>query len=495
MSGGTHGRGGGLQDVRESCLLPGIRGHCPGDGGEGPGIYVPIESLEDLGILVVFTSIPPFLPNAALLPFLSKPPDLFIGSLSREPSRPPPFHNPSWLHALQLVHVRTTPRDHLYKLMLHTLHFLTLVSHPDTKWRDYLLPEEAQVTVQISSAEVTMESQYRKRAPAWTEWEVLDLIAVWEDESVLSELRSKRRNAKIFEKISKSMKDRGYNRDPQQCHVKLKELRQTYQKTTDANACLGSEPQTCRFYDELHAILGGGPTTTPHLYMDSCKGVSHNRDEDFGDEEDDEEGEVEHSAHQASGETILPDSQELFITLEPIPSQPSQPGLPDLEGREGTSAPNVSTLPLASPSQRLAQVRRRKTRTRDEMFSELMQSSRTERAQENAWRQTMSEPRKAQNEHENRRDTREDRWLDQQERWQQRDETGQEAMLRLLEDQTDMLRHMVEVQERHRSPLQPPSSIASSPRRPRMRGGGVWAPNHATPEDCPSNRRLAFNKF
>ncbi|EMP42435.1 Zinc finger and SCAN domain-containing protein 29 [Chelonia mydas] len=300
-----------------------------------------------------------------------------------------------------------------------------------------------------------------------TEWEVLDLIAVWGDESVLSELHSKRRNAKIFEKISKSMKDRGYNRDPQQCRVKLKELRQTYQKTTDANACSGSELQTCRFYDELHAILGGAPTTTPHLYMDSCKGVSHNRDEDFGDEEDDEEGEVEHSAHQASGETILPDSQELFIILEPIPSQP---GLPDLEGREGTSAPNVSMLPLASPSQRLAQVRRRKTHTRNEMFSELMQSSPTERAQENAWRQTMSESRKAQNERENRRDTREERWLDQQERWRQRDETRQEAMLRLLEDQTDMLRHMVEVQERHRSPLQPPSSIASSPRRPRMRG-------------------------
>ncbi|EMP38060.1 Zinc finger and SCAN domain-containing protein 29 [Chelonia mydas] len=173
---------------------------------------------------------------------------------------------------------------------------------------------------------MTMESQHRKRAPAWTKWEVLDLIAVWGEESVLSELHSKRRNAKIFEKISKGMKDRGYHRDLQQCRMKLKELRQAYQKTQEANACSRSEPQTCRFYDELHAILGGAPTTNPHLYMASCRGVSHNRDEDFGDEEDD-------STQQASGETILPDSQELFITLEPIPSQP---GLPDLEGGEGT---------------------------------------------------------------------------------------------------------------------------------------------------------------
>ncbi|EMP29939.1 hypothetical protein UY3_12931 [Chelonia mydas] len=261
--------------------------------------------------------------------------------------------------------------------------------------------------MQISSAEVTMESQNRKRAPVWTEREVLDLIALWGDESVLSELRSKRQNAKIFEKISKGMKDRSYHRDPQQCHMKLKELRQAYQQTTEANARSGSEPQTCCFYDELHVILGGAPTTTPHLYVDSCKGVSCNSDKDFGDEEYDGGGEVEDSTHQASGETVLPDSQELFITLEPIPSQP---GLLDLEGGEGTSAAKVSTLPLASLSQRVVQIQRRKKRTRNEMFSELVPSTQTDIAQQNAWRQTMAESREAQNEREDRRDAREDSW-------------------------------------------------------------------------------------
>ncbi|EMP34686.1 Prostaglandin E synthase [Chelonia mydas] len=177
-----------------------------------------------------------------------------------------------------------------------------------------------------SSAQVTTQSQNRKRAPAWTEWETLNLIAVWGVKSMLSKLCSKRQNAKIFEKISQGMMDRGHNRDPQQCHLKIKELRHAYQKTKEANGRSGSDPQTCRFYDELHAILGGAPTTAPPLYVDSCQGgVSHNRDEDFGDEEDDEE---------AEDETILSDSQEPFITLEPIPSQP---GLLDHEGREGTS--------------------------------------------------------------------------------------------------------------------------------------------------------------
>ncbi|EMP25119.1 Zinc finger and SCAN domain-containing protein 29 [Chelonia mydas] len=76
-------------------------------------------------------------------------------------------------------------------------------------------------------------------------------------------LRSKRRNAKTFQKISEAMGDRGYSRDATQCRVKLKELRQVYQKTKESNGRSGTEPQTCRFYTELHAILGGAAITTP----------------------------------------------------------------------------------------------------------------------------------------------------------------------------------------------------------------------------------------
>nr|XP_048693163.1 peptide-N(4)-(N-acetyl-beta-glucosaminyl)asparagine amidase [Caretta caretta] len=176
-----------------------------------------------------------------------------------------------------------------------------------------------QVTMQSSSAQVTMmESQNRKRAPAWTEREVRDLIAVWGEESVLSELRSSFRNAKTFLKISQGMKDRGHNRHPKQCRVKLKELRQAYQKTREANSRSGSEPQTCRFYDELHAILGGSATTTPAVLFDSFNGDGGNTEVGFGDEEDDDEEEVVDSSQQASGETGFPDSQELFLESETI---------------------------------------------------------------------------------------------------------------------------------------------------------------------------------
>ncbi|XP_077669068.1 uncharacterized protein LOC144262745 isoform X3 [Eretmochelys imbricata] len=189
-----------------------------------------------------------------------------------------------------------------------------------------------QVTMQSSSAEVTMmESQNRKRAPAWTKRE--------------------------------GMKDRGHNRDPKQCRMKLKELRQAYQKTREANGCSGSEPQTCHFYDELHAILGGSATTTPAVLFDSFNGDGGNTEAGFGDkEEDDDDDEVVDSSQQASGETGFPDSQELFLTLdlEPVPPEPTQGCLLDPAGGEGTSAACVSMVTGSSPSQRLVKIRKKK---------------------------------------------------------------------------------------------------------------------------------------
>ncbi|EMP37670.1 Semaphorin-5A [Chelonia mydas] len=140
-------------------------------------------------------------------------------------------------------------------------------------------------------------------------------------------LRSKRRNAKTFQKICKAMMDRGFSRDATQCRMTLKELRQAYQKTKESNGCSRTETQTCRFYAELHAILGGAATTTPPLPGDSDDAVLSTMPEDFADREDEkEEDEVEESRQH----TILPDSQDLFITLNEIPSQPHQAG-------EGTS--------------------------------------------------------------------------------------------------------------------------------------------------------------
>ncbi|XP_053891202.1 uncharacterized protein LOC128840795 [Malaclemys terrapin pileata] len=201
-----------------------------------------------------------------------------------------------------------------------------------------------------------MESQDRKRAPSWTEREVRDLLAIRGDESVLAELCSSKRNDKILEKVSKAMKDKGHNWDAQQCRVKIKELRQAYHKAREANGRSGAEPQKCRFYAELHVILGGAATTTPTVCYDSVNGETRNREAGSGYEEDEDEDNVDSSQQQGSGETGFPNSQDMFITLdlEPVTPELTQGMLPDPEGRQGTSAANVP------PSQRLTKIRRRK---------------------------------------------------------------------------------------------------------------------------------------
>ncbi|KAM9173277.1 uncharacterized protein ACDP82_000384 [Pangshura tecta] len=313
----------------------------------------------------------------------------------------------------------------------------------------------------------------RRRAPAWTAREVLDLIAIWGEDSVLTELRSKRRNEKVFERISKAMMDKGHSRDSVQCRVKVKELRQAYQKTKEANGRSGAGPKTCRFYAELHAILGGCTTSTPPLSLDSDVGVVIVMAEDDADGEEYDEEADEDDLAESTQHSVSPNSQELFLTQTELAAQPSQ----DNEAMEETSAANVSSLP--TPSQRLAKKRRRKKKTREEIFSDIMEVTRKERAHLNEWKEVVSNYRKDASEREDRRDTRDERWRqeDRQEdqRWRQEDQRWWGATLGLLRDQTDMLRRLVELQkwqQDHRVLLQPlynhshlsPCST-SSPRR------------------------------
>ncbi|KAM9143825.1 uncharacterized protein ACDP82_007538 [Pangshura tecta] len=271
--------------------------------------------------------------------------------------------------------------------------FSCLASLNRISWLDIVASSAAMAMMQSSPAEESMQSQSRKRAPAWTDREVLDLISVWGDESVLSELCSKKRNAKIYEKVSKAMADRGYSQAATQCRVKIKDLRQGYQKIKAANGCSGAQPQTCRFYEALHAILGGSATTATPASVDSDDGILSTASSSamFADRED-EEGDEEEEAVDSAYNADFPDSQDLFITLTEIPYQPSPAVTPDPESGEGSVAATVSRPVPASPSQRLAQIRRRKTRTRtrDEMFADLTGCSRAEEAQQSQWRENLS---------------------------------------------------------------------------------------------------------
>ncbi|XP_050810356.1 uncharacterized protein LOC127051719 [Gopherus flavomarginatus] len=209
--------------------------------------------------------------------------------------------------------------------------------------------------------------------------------------------------------------------------------------------------------------------------------------EDSMDGEDEEEEEEDDELAESTQHSILPNSQELFLTQTELPSQASSP---DNEATEATSAANFSSLP--TPSRRLSQIRQRKKKRREDMFSEIMEVTHNERAHLNEWKDMVSNYRKDTSEYEDSRDAGDERWQQEDQRWR-------DATLGLLRDQTDILQRLVEVQEQqqgHRVPLQPlcnhphhsPCSISSSPRRVRTHGGRLRAPAHSTPVDSPTKR-------
>ncbi|EMP36117.1 Zinc finger and SCAN domain-containing protein 29 [Chelonia mydas] len=96
-----------------------------------------------------------------------------------------------------------------------------------------------------------------RRAPVWSNGELLDLISDWGEEAVQSQLRSSRRNYDTFGQIARGMKEKGHDRDALQCRIKVKELWSAYRKAREANGSSGAPHTTCQFYKKLDAILWG----------------------------------------------------------------------------------------------------------------------------------------------------------------------------------------------------------------------------------------------
>ncbi|EMP30733.1 Zinc finger protein with KRAB and SCAN domains 2 [Chelonia mydas] len=151
---------------------------------------------------------------------------------------------------------------------------------------------------------------HARRFPVWSNGEVLDLINVWGEEAVQSQLRSSRRNYDTFGTISRDMMEKGHDRDALQWRVKVKELRNAYHKAHEANSHSGAAPVTCRFYKKLDAILGGAPTSTPSTTMDTSEPSSTRQ------EEEDQSGSEGAEAEEDIPESLDACSQELFSSQE-----------------------------------------------------------------------------------------------------------------------------------------------------------------------------------
>ncbi|EMP34366.1 hypothetical protein UY3_08479 [Chelonia mydas] len=114
-----------------------------------------------------------------------------------------------------------------------------------------------------------MPAPRTRRSPAWSNAELLDLIGIWGEEAVQSQLLSSCRKYDTYRQISRCMVERGHDWDTLLCRVKVKELRNAYHKLREANHHSSAAPVSCWFYQELDAILGGDPTSTVKATVDT----------------------------------------------------------------------------------------------------------------------------------------------------------------------------------------------------------------------------------
>ncbi|XP_028452713.1 uncharacterized protein LOC114567807 [Perca flavescens] len=96
----------------------------------------------------------------------------------------------------------------------------------------------------------------------------------------------------MYKFFSERMKERGYERTAEQCHLKVKKLRQQYIKVRDAIRKSGASTNakdTFAFYDEMDTILGTRPTSSPIKVLESS--TSSNETASSGTENTSESGE------------------------------------------------------------------------------------------------------------------------------------------------------------------------------------------------------------
>ena len=114
-----------------------------------------------------------------------------------------------------------------------------------------------------------MATPSTSRGSSWSDNEVRTLISIWGEENIQDQLDGAVRNQTIFDNIATKMREKGYERDWQQCRTKIKNLKKEYRQTKDHNGQTGRGRKVCKFYRELDDILGHRPASVPAALLDT----------------------------------------------------------------------------------------------------------------------------------------------------------------------------------------------------------------------------------
>ena len=114
-----------------------------------------------------------------------------------------------------------------------------------------------------------MATPSTSRGSLWSDNEVRALVSIWGEDNIQEELDGAVRNQVIFNNIATKMREKGYERNWQQCRTKIKNLKKEYRQTKDHNGQTGRGRKVCKFYRELDSILGHRPASVPAVLLDT----------------------------------------------------------------------------------------------------------------------------------------------------------------------------------------------------------------------------------
>jgi hypothetical protein len=110
----------------------------------------------------------------------------------------------------------------------------------------------------------------QKRGAAWSDDETRLLLSIWEEKSVEEQLDDPRvNNVGIYKTISDEMAEKGYVKSSDQCKVRMHTLKRAYRSCKGNMKKSGKGRGTCKFYEELDAILGCRPASSPLKVVES----------------------------------------------------------------------------------------------------------------------------------------------------------------------------------------------------------------------------------
>ena len=188
----------------------------------------------------------------------------------------------------------------------------------------------------------------QKRGAAWSDDETRLLLSIWDEKSVEEQLDNPQvNNVGIYKSISDEMKEKNYDKSSDQCKVRMHTLKRAYRNCKGLMKKSGKGRRTCKFFDELDAILGCRPASSPLKVIESMSkrekpatGTISSSDSEDNDTEPPSDKEIEPIIEETDEES---DDQ----------NEPKE--TPNIEKKEGKSTPINEKVQKDKPKRKLEQ--------------------------------------------------------------------------------------------------------------------------------------------